>query len=226
MSEFLKNHYGYLILLVFSIITTFLSIIIEFNHPVMDDSSHIKNMFNFIIYRIIHYYIIIYNSLFLILFKLDGIDSVLYLLFNLVMNIQWTIMGCCWLSFFELNEYSNINYRNFDTTFNPFMYVLFRQYSSLIMKMVGILIIITIAFILSYNKWIPFHFKILYIVGFSYSIYVCSNGENPLWEWINNIDDKDNVSMMKKIIEKAETYNKYPTEDHFLFKHLCDIYKD
>ena len=122
MSEFLKNHYGYLILLVFSIITTFLSIIIEFNHPVMDDSSHIKNMFNFIIYRIIHYYIIIYNSLFLILFKLDGIDSVLYLLFNLVMNIQWTIMGCCWLSFFELNEYSNINYRNFDTTFNPFMY--------------------------------------------------------------------------------------------------------
>lgn len=222
MFDIRENHNGYIILFVISIIVTFLSLIIEFNHPFMRD-AYINNLVQVMIYRIIHYYITIYNAIFVLLFKTDGIDSIIYLIFNLVMNIQWSLIGCCWLSFFELNEYSNTDYKKFETTFNPFMYVFFREYSSIVMKIIGILIICTILTILYKNKWIPLHYKLLYLIIFNYSIYVCANGDNPIWDWLSNLNTTENVNVfeMKRIIEKMETFNKYPNEDHYLFKYLC-----
>jgi hypothetical protein len=222
MFDIRENHHGYLLLLIFSIIVTFFSLIVEFNYPFMGD-SHIYSLVQVILYRILHYYITLYNSTFLLWFKTDGIDSIIYLIFNLIMNIQWSLIGCCWLSFFELNEYSNINYKNYDTTFNPFMHVFFRGYSGYIMKIIGLIIIFTIFTILYNNKHISLHYKVLYLILFSYSINVCANGDNPIWDWLSNINTNEDIKVfeMKKILEKVESFNRYPKEDHFLFKYLC-----
>lgn len=225
--KIIVQNYGYLIILVCSIILTFISIIIEYNYNVMGQYN-IKNLSSLMLNRIAHYYGVLYMSFYSLFLNTRGINSLIYLALMVLSNVQWCIMGCCFLTFFELNEYENLDYKQYTTHFNPFMEVFFRDYSNKVFPFIGYLIIANIFFILWSNSQIAIEYKLLYLLIFAYSVYTCVSGNNVIWDWIelSLTEENPNVLQMKKTIERAESDNHYPSEDHMFFKYLINMVRN
>lgn len=217
-----QTYIGYLILLLLSIAAMLVSIIMEGMYPIIGNNMS-RDLSRTIIYRILHFYIFFYCGLYLLLFRPYGLDSYIYLIFNLVLNIQWCVLGCCVLSYYELLNYDQ-EYRAFSTKFHPYIFSILRNWSDIAMDIVGIVIILTIVVILYSNNEIPIITKALYIGIFGYSIYVCCTGKNPLIDMIKNQDEfgENKVLAMKKEIERVDNLNMYPSNpDSFFMKYIA-----
>jgi hypothetical protein len=216
---------GYIIILLISIIFSILSIIIEYYYPIIGNNIS-NDLARTIIYRITHFSIFFYCSLYLIFFKPSGFDSYIYLIFNLILNLQWCICNCCILSYYELLNY-DYDYNLFSTKFHPYIFSVTRNWSESIMDIVGVLILTNIFVILYSNKSILLRTKILYITIFVYSIYICATGKNPILNYIKNIKNNENEKMLDKVlimkeeIKRVDNLNMYPTDaDSFFMKYI------
>lgn len=214
---------GYLILFLLSIIATIMSIVVEGIYPIIGQHGS-NDLARTMIYRILHFYIFFYCSLYLWLFRPYGLDSYIYLIFNLFLNIQWCVLGCCILSYYELLNYDQ-NYRAFSTKFHPYLFTILRKWSDPVMDIVGVLILINIMVILYYNSKIPIVTKGLYIAIFGYSIYVCCTGKNPIVDIIKyhgeGVED-NKVLAMKKEIQRIDNMYLYPSDpDSFFMKYIA-----
>jgi len=218
-----QTYIGYLILLLLSIVTTIISVVMEGIYPIIGEHGS-RDLAKTIIYRILHFYIFFYCGLYLWLFRPYGLDSYIYLIFNLVLNIQWCVLGCCILSYYELLNYDK-HYSSFSTKFHPYLFTILRKWSDPIMDIVGVLILINIAVILYSNKNIPIVTKGLYISLFGYSVYVCCTGKNPIVDIIKHREEgfeENKVLAMKKEIQRVDSLNLYPSDpESFFMKYIA-----
>lgn len=218
-----QTYIGYLILLLLSIVTTIISVVMEGIYPIIGEHGS-RNLAKTIIYRILHFYIFFYCGLYLLLFRPYGLDSYIYLIFNLVLNIQWCVLGCCILSYYELLNYDQ-HYSSFSTKFHPYLFTILRKWSDPIIDIVGVLILINILVILYSNKNIPVVTKGLYIAIFGYSIYVCCTGKNPIVNIIKHREEGfeyNKVLAMKKEIQRVDSLYLYPSDpDSFFMKYIA-----
>ena len=213
----MKSFLGHLILLLISIIATIISIILEYIYPIIGDNIS-RDLARTIIYRILHFYIFFYCSLYLLFFRPYGFDSNIYLLFNLVLNIQWCVLKCCILSYYELLNY-DYDYRSFSTKFHPYIFTILRNWSDIAMDIVGVIILLNIAIILYSNVKMPTVTKALYVGIFAYSIYICCTGKNPLIDIIKSKSNHEitKVGIMKNEIERVDGMYLYPNDDDSFF---------
>ena len=215
-----EHNNSYIIILVLSIIFTFLSFIIEYNYPIIEN-KYIDNLPNVMFLRIIHYYITIYFVLYILFFPLGGINGVIYLLANLIYNLEWIFLKCCILSYYELHQYSDIDFTKTKVHFHPHFSLFLRDYTNITAKIMGIIMLITIGLVLLFNKLISQEWKLLFFIVFSYTVYVCSTGSNPFWNFLEYLNVESEVEYMKKIIEITENENKYPDKDEFFFQYFA-----
>lgn len=213
---------GYLIVLFLSIVTMLLSLVVEFINPFIGGEPT-QDLPKTMLYRVIHYYISIYCATFIWLFSPYGFDAYLYLIFNLIMTILWCIFECCWLSYYELLNY-RCDFREYSTKFHPYMYVFFREYSETAINVIGVLLLVTIAYIFWWNSDIPLLTKILYIGVFGYSIHLSSTGQSIF----EKFDDK--VSTMKREIQRVDNPQlgqwSYPTDPDSIFMKYIRVNTD
>lgn len=235
---------SYSVILVISIICTFTSIIVEYIYPYniaevrtvekirkhnQENISKPYDLGKTILYRIVHYFILFYCGLYLLLFRPYGTNSYIYLIFNLGLNIQWCIFNCCILSYYELINYG-VDYRKISTKFHPYIYSIFRDWSDTIIDIVGVIIIINIAVILYSNVKIPTVTKILYIGLLSYSIYVCCTGNHPLLSDGSHLSNKVlkikneiwRISEGSDGVQTTQNLDLYPSNpDSFFMKYIA-----
>ena len=215
-----EHNSSYIIILVLSIICTIISFIIEYNYPIVD-GSHIENLPNVTFLRIIHYYITIYFVFYILLFPLSGINGIIYLLANLIYNLEWIFLRCCILSYYELHQYADIKFSEMNVHFHPHFSLIFREYTNITARTMGIIMLISIGLVLFFNKLISQEWKLLFFIVFSYTVYVCSTGLNPLWQFLEYLNVESKVEYMKKIIEITDRENRYPDDDDFFFKYFA-----
>ena len=157
------NSYLFLFQIVF--ILTLVSFITESVYPVVQNEN--KNILKNFIYRFTHYFVFAYMSSFVFLFNYNSIDVYFYMFFVLAMFLSWYVAECCILTYYELCTY-NLDHTQFETTFHPTMKSIFRDYDNTVMILIGIIMTITIAYILYYNTKISLYVKIIYAILYTY----------------------------------------------------------
>jgi len=212
-----EHNSNYIVILVISIILTFISFIIEYNYEIMYE-THIENLPNITLLRIIHYYITIYFIFYIIFFPLSGINGLIYLIANLIYNFEWVFLKCCILSYYELHQYYNVDISKINVHFHPHFTIYFRDYTNIYARIFGFIILMTVGMTLLFNKLISQEWKLLYLLVFSYSVYVCSTGSNPFWNFLEYLNVESKVEYMKQLIHNAENDEKYPDKDDYFFQ--------
>lgn len=213
-----RELFGYSFILLISIFAMIISIVIEYNYPIINNTIS-RHLTKTILYRTSHYYIFFYCSLYALFFLPYGLHSYIYLIINLLLNIQWCVLRCCILSYYEIINYE-CNYKNFSTKFHPYIFTILRNWSDPAMDIVGIIIIWNIFRILYYNRKIPLFSKTLYILIFGYSVYMCCTGKNPVASFINpnTYENHENkVLEIKKEIQRIDELFMYPTDPNSFF---------
>ena len=211
-----ENNNNYIVILIISIILTFISFIIEYNYAIMYE-TYIENLPNVTLIRIIHYYITIYFVFYIIFFPLSGINGLIYLIANLIYNFEWIFLKCCILSYYELHQYYNIDFSQISVYFHPHFTLYFRDYTSIFARIFGLIILITVGIVLIFNKLISQELKLLYLLVFSYTVYICYTGSNPFWNFLEYLNVESKVEYMKILINNTEKDKKYPDKDDYFF---------
>lgn len=155
----------YIILGFIVLIITSVSFIVEFIYPIITPGKYRQYILNFI-YRFIHFFMFIYFSTFILLFKYTTTDTYIYLFAVIFLFYSWHIAECCILTYYELQTY-NVDHNQYDTTFHPTMKSIFRDYADTIMIIIGILITISVIYIFIHNN-ISLYFKIPYAIIYIY----------------------------------------------------------
>ena len=215
-----EHNSSYIIILVLSIICTFISFIIEYNYPIVD-GSHIENLPNVTFLRIAHYYTTIYFVCFALFFPISGINGIIYIVINLLYNIQWILLKFCILTYYELRQYEGTDFSLTDVHFHPYFSLFFRNYTSIAINIMSWIMIITASFIIIFNKFIPYRFKFPVFIVFSYTAYVCSTGSNPVWHFLEYLNVESRVKYMEKIVEITQRENRYPDNNDAFFKYIA-----
>ena len=215
-----EHNSNYIVILVISIILTFISFIIEYNYEIMYE-THIENLPNVTLIRIIHYYITIYFVFYIVFFPLNGINGLIYLIANLIYNFEWVFLRCCILSYYELHQYYNVDFSKMSVHFHPHFTIFFRDYTNIYARIFGFIILMTVGVVLLFNKLISQEWKLLYLLVFSYSVYVCSTGSNPFWNFLEYLNVESKVEYMKQLIHNTENDEKYPDKDDYFFRYFA-----
>jgi hypothetical protein len=211
---------SYIVILVLSIIMMIVSFIIEYNHPVIEN-KYIVNLPNVAFLRIIHYYITIYFVFYVLFFPVAGINGVIYLIANLIYNFEWILLKCCILSYYELHQYNDIDFSTTNVYFHPHFTLFLREHVNIVSKIMGYIMLCTVGLILYYNKFISPEWKLLFVLVFSYTVYVCSTGSNPIWNFLEYLNVGSKVEYMKMVLERADRQNKYPDKDDIFFQYFA-----
>ena len=133
---------SYILLSIVTLIITAISVMIENKYPIKHLSGINMGVF---IFRYIHLWIGIYLLTFLLLFDYK-IDGILYLILSILVAFSSKICECCILSYCELQMYrGNMEYL---VNFHPCTYVFFREYHSLSLATMGIILGVTFYYIL------------------------------------------------------------------------------
>ena len=157
---------SYIKIIIITFILTIFSFLIELNYKCINNLEKSK-IFNLFILRYIHYILLIFFSTFLLFFNYKSIDGIIYLIIAIIMSLTWYFFECCIISYNELKMY-NVDFKNYDTTFHPCMYVLFRKYQHIPLIISGIIMALTYYYILYYNENIIYINKIIFFILFSY----------------------------------------------------------
>jgi len=225
MVEFIQS---YTILLFVSIVLSLTSLVVEYRFPVFEN-SFIRSLPKMVICRTMHYFIFLYSTTFLLWFDVQGFHAIIYLLFNLIMNIQWCMIQCCFLTYFELKSYGNVDYQQIPVNFHPFLRVFSGEYAPAVSNIAAVIIILSTLVILWFHRGLSVPIKILYWVIFTYSIYVCATGKNHVGEWLEYIITRDfepkletvtdtTNTTIQHIMQTLDARSSYPAEDHPLFR--------
>lgn len=185
LSKTEKSIKGHMILILISIVLMFISLFVEYAYPIIPE-KFTYNLASTMVYRILHFYIFTYCVLFLVLFSPSGLDGIIFLIFNLILNIQWCVFQYCILSVCEINNYG-CDHRKFSTKFHPYIYTFLRGYSELAMDIVGLIILMSIMVILYCNREIFWTTKALYVGVFAYSVYICMGGTNHIQKFVKDL---------------------------------------
>lgn len=175
-------------------IITLFSFVVEFLFPFIKKLHEIPHLVGVFIFRFIHFAVFIYFSTF-IFFNLPSqatenpykrepnlpshtkekplhikIDVVFYLFLVILMEISWKFYDFCPATYYELKMYE-VNEKNYDTTFHPALFSIFRGYSDYIIYVTGFAMTVNVIYILYNEQWITIPIKIIYLFIFSYLLF-------------------------------------------------------
>lgn len=153
-------------LLLVAFIAALLSIWLEHKTPFIKPMSEIKNYIEFISIRVLHLGVFIYFTGFWLFFPhYSLVEKSIYLTCSLLMEFSWELYLYCPLTYYELQIY-DVKHTDYKTTFHPCVYSLFREQSSIFITASGIIMAMTVGYILLYEYKIPFICRLLFAILF------------------------------------------------------------
>jgi len=147
-------------------IVSLLSIWLEHETPFIKPITEIKNHIGFICIRVLHLGVFVYFTGFWLFFpNYLLIEKIIYLTCSLLMEFSWELYLYCPLTYYELQIY-DVKHTDYKTTFHPCVYSLFREQSSIFITASGIIMAMTVGYILLYEYKIPFICRLLFAILF------------------------------------------------------------
>lgn len=161
---------GYVLIIGLAFVVTIMSFFVEMIYPFLKKIDNVWFVFGVFIFRFFHFLAFVYFSFFIFLVsKRKSVDVIIYLIFVLLMELSWKIYEYCPFTYYELKMYG-VDETEYNTTFHPSLYALFRHYSDYIIYFTGIAMIINVGYILYKEKWISPSLRIFYGAIFTYLI--------------------------------------------------------
>ena len=163
----MKFNNPYVKLIIIALFFTILSFIIEYFLPIKKLDFKKCNLLGLFFFRFLHYNVFLYFTFFLLIFNYNSIDGFIYLIIATIVSLQWKILSCCIIAYYELKMY-NIDHHNFLTTFHPCLFIYFRKYQEIFLIIMGLIMSFIFYFILFKNKIIPLIYKVIFGIIFTY----------------------------------------------------------
>ena len=179
----------------------FLSVFIENEYP-FPNGSQVK-LFDLFFFRFLHLIVVFFMTFYIFIFKINGLQGVIYLICLLLIASLWWYFDMCILNYYELKVY-HIEYHEKIAITLPFLKSLFGDYTSIFLIMNAVFPMYTVNRIFNTLNY-PFFYKIAY-----YALFFAFSNKYLLISFYHLLDEeKQSVlkDLVKKILQMLYIYN-------------------